>query len=409
MGNISSRSHSVPSTPNKSLGAKALTRSEGISNLPQLNAIDPLDPRSPNIDRTPMTVVMATERRIKQILQSSAEDNDATPTTPANTMRRRLLRDLGYNYSEKELNLLDPRSPSAFIPRTPIALAAADDEGDSLNEAKAVSDADTSQSFEYTECIEDASCRYFSEKISNITLDGWDGEEASGDTNVPHDKRKKYLETNFDVNEAIAEAAEEEELDPRSPSLNVHRTPIVLANMPDMPDMPKAIVEIENVVTSEDADENIDNSLLDIIEPAFSSTPTSVTAIATPSRKANAIETKQKNLIYEDDINENNVKKAADEFIPMTPVQKFQQRDGEKRVRTPLSVINRRTKSAENLSTKQSRIRAVDENNKLQENNLIGKKNANENTPKSSMIPLRMPLSQRNSVSKIPQLKRREV
>lgn len=427
MGNLSSKAQSMPSTPNKSFGATALTRSEGTTDLP---AIDPLlDPRSPNIDRTPLAVVLATERRIRQIIHTSVIGNvngDAEPTTPANTMRRRLLRDLGYNYREKEMNLLDPRSPSAMIPRTPIAFAAGTSKND--NEiAAAIDDANTSQSFEYTECIEDASCRHFNEKISNITLDGYSGEvPEDGNNDSSMIKRKQYLETNFDVTEAIPETlpeVEENEADPRSPSLNVQRTPMVFAaNTATDTAVAGAVVDDAETAADNDVaaiDNIMDNSMLDIVGPAFSSTPTAtMVAIATPLRhKSNAIIiTKQKNLIYEDETDavhslDKLAKKSVEEFIPMTPVQKFHQRDGDKRVRTPLSVINRRTKSAENLSSKHSRIRAIDENHKMNENiNLSIRKHSNENTtPKSSMIPLRMPLSQRNSVSKIPQLKRREV
>lgn len=394
MGTTSSKAHSVPSTPNKTIGGlTALTRSEGIADLPQLDNIDPmLDPRSPNIERTPLAVIFGTDRRIKKLVNNVCDESGLH--TPSNMMRRRLLRDLGHNYTEKELNLLDPRSPSTFIPRTPIVLSESQKERHSESSTAA---ADVSNSFEYTECLEDASCRNFSEKISNITLDDVDNQtndkELSG-----KERERKYLETNFDIiEEPVNDVAENE--DPRSPSLNLYRTPIVL---------PALLNHNATNQNASDSNVNMDNSLLDIIEPVFSSTPTTVATIDTPKKKLNQIENKQKNLIYEDEHDghiEDNILKIQDDFILMTPVQKFNQKDGEKRVRTPLSVINRRTKSAENLSTKQSRIRPMDENT----NNFNNKKSQNENTPKTSMIPMRVPLSNKNSISKIPMLKRREL
>lgn len=393
MGSISSKPHSVPSTPIKSLGPIALTRSEGIADLPLIDQIDPLlDPRSPNIERTPISTVLSIQQRLKNSVATTTMDDAQTPN---NFMQRKLLRDLGYNYSVKELNMLDPRSPSLFIPRTPLDFKKVQDDG-------AVA-ADLTNSFEYNECIEEASCRNFNEKISNITLDDSNEELPADGAEDVSEIRRKYLETNFDVVEPKSKSEEND--DPRSPSLNVYRTPIVLSGVP------------KGTIPKQISPDNMENFLLDINEinePVFSSTPTTtIASTETPTKRTCAIAKKQKNLVYEDEIDGDIIvcadtikTKSQDDIILMTPMQKFNQKDGDGRVRTPLSVVNRRSKSAENLITsKQLRFRAMGENNQLNQKYKI---NEDENTPKSSMIPMRMPLSNRNSVSKIPIIKRRE-
>lgn len=402
MGSISSKPHSVPSTPLKSFGPTALTRSEGITDLPQIDQIDPLlDPRSPNIERTPISTVMTIQQRLKNSVATTTMDDAQTPT---NFMQRKLLRDLGHSYSVKELNMLDPRSPSLFIPRTPLDFKKVPEDGPRP--------ASLANSFEYNECIEEASCRNFNEKISNITLDDSNDELPADGAEDVSEIRRKYLETNFDV--AEPKSTSDENDDPRSPSLNVYRTPIVLSGVPKVT-IPKQI--------SPDTADNMEDFLHDINEinePVFSSTPTTtIASIETPTKRTCAIEKKQKNLVYEDEIDEEIIvcadtitTKSQDDIILMTPMQKFNQKDGDGRVRTPLSVINRRSKSAENLITsKQLRFRTMGENNQLTVNAVANQKykiNQDENTPKSSMIPMRMPLSNRNSVSKIPIVKRRE-
>lgn len=402
MGSISSKAHSVPCTPNKTLGTPQLTRSKGMSDLPQLDTVDQLlDPRSPNIDRTPLSAILASDRRPKQLMDTALH-------TPNNIMRRRLLRDLGYKYTEKELVLLDPRSPTMFIPRTPIILAETNNTdimNNSMDFVDAANSSNLSNSFEFTECIEDLSVRQFCEKITNITLDDSDGEAFDTE---PLTIRREYLETNFDLIELIEEINEgnddddEEEKEERKSSKPIlHDAPI------ELHDSQKDELPIN-------AEPQLNTSILSVIEPVFSSTPTTVTTIETPVKKTTATEAKLPNRIYEDIENDEegvvNGKCIPDNHIAMTPVQKFQKKDGE-RVRTPLSVINRRTKSAENIPVKQSRIRGIDENNKfatLTSDNFIAKENQNQVTPKTSLIPVRVPLSNKNTMTKIPLIKRRE-
>lgn len=105
-----------------------------------------LDPRSPDVNRTPLARILG--NRVKPVKQ--------TPSTPVNNLRKTLLN------SSNEKKLLDPRSPSQFIPRTPLNM--------SLDE-NGIEDSVGQYSLEYSGCIEEASCRNFNERLANITFD----------------------------------------------------------------------------------------------------------------------------------------------------------------------------------------------------------------------------------------------
>lgn len=96
-----------------------------------------LDPRSPDANRTPLT---------KKCHQLNYEQMQVTPRS-----------------NSKEMKFLDPRSPSQFIPRTPLHMSMDNDR----------SNHETDSPLEYSGCIEEASCRNFNERLANITFDDY--------------------------------------------------------------------------------------------------------------------------------------------------------------------------------------------------------------------------------------------
>lgn len=74
-----------------------------------------LDPRSPDVNRTPLAQI------ISQRL-SNAQNAEQTYLTPEKFLHKNFA-----NYSSKEMKLLDPRSPSQFIPRTPLNISIDDE------------------------------------------------------------------------------------------------------------------------------------------------------------------------------------------------------------------------------------------------------------------------------------------
>lgn len=98
-----------------------------------------LDPRSPDANRTPL---------IKKCHQLNYEQLQVTPRN-----------------NSKEMKFLDPRSPSQFIPRTPLHMSMDNDR----------SNHETDSPLQYSGCIEEASCRNFEQRLANITFDDYVG------------------------------------------------------------------------------------------------------------------------------------------------------------------------------------------------------------------------------------------
>lgn len=147
MGSNTSKTHSAtaaaPTTTTSAMDlslSKPAILADGIGN-------NLLDPRSPDVNRTP--IVLNSRLSMRPTVQP-------TPLTPVN-LRKSLL-----NYSAKELKLLDPRSPSQFIPRTPLNMSFDAEHMDASNQQF---------SLEYSGDIEEASCRNFNERLANITFD----------------------------------------------------------------------------------------------------------------------------------------------------------------------------------------------------------------------------------------------
>lgn len=103
-----------------------------------------LDPRSPNINRTRIL-----SNRLDCIEQTpKADTQHSVHDTPMN--------------SSKQKGHLDPRSPSQFIPRTPLNMSLSGDDIEKSNGQYSVT---------YSGYIEEASCRNFNERLENITFD----------------------------------------------------------------------------------------------------------------------------------------------------------------------------------------------------------------------------------------------
>lgn len=358
-----------------------------------------LDPRSPNIARTPLSEVLAGRFAVKK--EQPTEFNLETPT---NLLRKRILRDLGVNYTSKELNLLDPRSPSHLIPRTPLNLSFAVDEPDNTNIV----------SVEYSGLIEEASCRHFNEKLANITLDDADFEEAKESLEKEDEFtdgelaaiRQKYLETNFEfVGDEI-----QVRCDPRSPSINIFRTPM-MGNIVTSKFNKNITAEIE-------MDENISPLLLPGDNKSrfgmLSSTPMVTSVIEKDAVQSiiSCTDKIHKTIIYEDDnVKENNLNSVVEmkssgasvvvvESIVSTPMKKFVRMNekDENKPRTPLSIINRCIKAAEKETQQHSQTKKNEkENSKLNEQFTPQKWRSHNNE---------IHLSIRNNSSKIPIFKK---
>lgn len=377
MGSISSKSGSPPSTPMKTVETKLkINIHKETAQIALLPNDLLLDPRSPNIARTPLTEIIANRLNINRFKFEQTVNCEVETQTPSNSMRKKLLRDLGYNYTTKELNLLDPRSPNLFIPRTPLNL--------SLNGDDEVDCSKAFQSLEYNGHIEEASCRNFNEKLANITLDDTDYEDAvqsktdkDAETNTKTDGdaeflaiRQKYMETDFDFVDDDIKLRN----DPRSPSENIFRTPMLLAVPSKIP------FHSDDEITAENNASPLPNDELPNGLPIFSSTPSvaksntvNLIEVGAEIEREEPICVKTVNIekinnakIYEDEICNKeliNVVAIAEDILN-TPVKKFMKTKGaneNEKPRTPLSVINRRTKSAESLLQRQSRLRQNDE------------------------------------------------
>lgn len=421
MGNGSSKTNSARTTPSKPIEIKfknserdaATSSGADDQHTPSLDAL--LDPRSPHIARTPLVKILShklTEKPLRIELNAH---------TPTNILRKRILRDIGMSYTSKEINLLDPRSPSLFISRTPLQLSSDDAFGGepSRGTSKVIS-------LEYSGFIEEASCRNFNEKLANITLDDTDYEEAS-DSVAKDDEfrdgelaqiRRKYLETNFDfVGDEIKFLPEQ---DPRSPSENICRTPFILSSkakslsQSDVSgiDIVSPIVSgtIHNNVGNDDG---IDNKITEKYAlQMFSSTPTVHLRTGETGGvvKAKNLEKMIETRIYEDEpeVVENTVASAKSIEILMTPMKKFAKANGnDEKPRTPLSIVNRRTKSAESLAQRQSRLRVSDkENAKNTRLNAIVDENEKQTPRRPVLNGNKNQLSVRSSCSKIPIFKK---
>lgn len=270
-----------------------------------------LDPRSPDVNRTPLVSILNNRLKNRQIEQNN------TPITPIN-LRKKLL-----NHSAKELKLLDPRSPSQFIPRTPLNMSF---DGENIEQSS------NQYSLEYDGVIEEASCRNFNERLANITFDDVDTEADNVSKVAVYSK----LEIIADISIPNATDDEEhqnsdaEDLEPRS------QTPIASAEHPKN-DMNMDDENISPVV------DPVSNNKRNAAS-AFSSTPISTTnnqlkslLLKKHTKKSNKME------IFTDT--------STDNTTLVTPTKRLAKIDESENPRTPFgSLLNRRSKSVENLT-----------------------------------------------------------
>lgn len=170
MGNTTSKKASVtPKTPEKSVAA-TIDQSPTSEQSNKMNYM--LDPKTPAIPQTPLTQTIASH--LNRITKEDVNQNRAIKT-PSYLLRKKILYDLGYTYSIKDV---DPRSPSVSIPRTPLKLTESD--GNVASESE-------SSSFQYNTTL-DESCRDFNNKLDEMTMDE---EEAAKLSEIDENEENK--------------------------------------------------------------------------------------------------------------------------------------------------------------------------------------------------------------------------
>lgn len=335
MGINSSKSQTVLAAQNKDIELKV--KKDSNSNIESMSLQRLLDPRSPDVNRTPLPEIL-TNRFNNCVL------NDEVVKTPVNQFRKKLL-----NYSSNDSKLLDPRSPSQFIPRTPLNL--------SFDESKLTK---TDFSLEYTGILEDLSVRNFNERLANITFDDPDIEIESiskakldeiqeEEDNNGVDDDENAVEKKAENKKVIALSSEIQD-DPRSPSHAIQRTPLILTN---------AVSKIQSIVDDEKNISPIINETADrkANPHQFSSTPIvqqtggqlKLLLKKNIARKAEIFEDEVMNIESVEVIETNLARNKSIEVL-VTPVKHMAKLKEKTKPRTPLGVLNRRSKSVENLS-----------------------------------------------------------
>lgn len=187
-----------------------------------------IDPRSPNICRTPIESLGSPETSItvtKALNLTTDEQNLSTPNklvgTQKNFLQTKLLKNLGYQ-------AFDPRSPTQFINRTPMRLDGAIDSNDQSFDSSLI---DTSVPGVELPHLDTTSC---TKESSDASVAQEDGETS--------------------IDQIIAEL----EIDPRSPSVNVERTPIVFSHtIPTAEDYPVVEIVLDDVENQTPTKHNI--------------------------------------------------------------------------------------------------------------------------------------------------------
>lgn len=168
-----------------------------VKSDPSLSTPEPkkfIDPRSPTICRTPIndlgtpsTPSIAATKRLN--LTTDAENLSTPPNrligTQKNFLQEKLLKNLGYQS-------FDPRSPTQFINRTPIKW----EENEQKTEDSLINDS--------VQAVEHPEPEQIPDEVANDSVESLEDPDTS-------------------IDKFIAEL----EIDPRSPSINVERTPIV--------------------------------------------------------------------------------------------------------------------------------------------------------------------------------------
>lgn len=323
MGSNSSKTHNASAsaaattTKTTDLSSSELTvQWNGMKNHIENNL---LDPRSPDVNRTP---IILNNRLIKRT-------NMQAPVTPGN-LRKTLL-----NGSAKELKLLDPRSPSQFIPRTPLNMSLNGENIDTSNHQF---------SLEYNGDIEEASCRNFNERLANITFDDLLRENENGLQS--HEDKLERIEdisiTNV-MDDVVEKQTEEEE----------NQNPLMLNTVAQVTDVqtPNTTLHHPNENAIEMDDENI-SPVIDatsIIKRNMGSAVSSTPISASSSQlKSMLLKKHNKKIANKTEIFIENIEMLT----PTKRLAKIHEIDSSNS-RTPFGcLLNRRSKSVENLSQK---------------------------------------------------------
>lgn len=270
-----------------------------------------LDPRSPDVNRTP--IILNNRLSKRPIVQP-------VPVTPVN-LRKSLL-----NYSGKEMKFLDPRSPSQFIPRTPLNM--------SLN-AENIDTSEQQFSLEYSGDIEEASCRNFNERLANITFDDLVREKENDNELKPSENQLDGIEDKplAHAMDGLIEQNDEEES--HTPNETMNQTNDNAIDMDDENISP--VIAVSSAIVKRNA------------VAAFSSTPIST---STNHLKSMLLKNHNKKIANTTDIFTDDAQLTSNDIEMTTPTKrlaKINEVDG--KPRTPFGcLLNRRSKSVENVS-----------------------------------------------------------
>lgn len=309
-----------------------------------------LDPRSPDIHRTPLTDILGNRLNYRQKIEQ-------LPQTPINSLRTKLL-----NYSINEKKLLDPRSPSQFIPRTPLNLSFDDNSKIEGNTAL--------YSIEYNGNIEDESCRNFYERLANITFDDADN-EIGNESKLPKHTLKEIKEediadTKFIPENKIQIHSIDEEDSKKSVAESIHQTPTtVLAAVSKF----NVDLDVEEKNISPIICNTVQTNRTNDELTAFSSTPivTTNSQLKKLLLKSHIKKVNKPEIFEDDEFNDfasdsMMAGNRSEDEILSTPIKRLIKDIDESQPRTPLGVLNRRSRSVESLSQRQSRLNLAKDN-----------------------------------------------
>lgn len=255
-----------------------------------------LDPRSPDVNRTPLTGILGNRLKDRQ---------NADGNSTMQYLHKRLL-----NVSAKEMKLLDPRSPSKFIPRTPLNMSL---------DGEFVENSVNQYSHEYSGCIEEASCRNFNERLANMTFD--DSYEL---------KEKEHTAPHVNANESAANLNTVQPDNHNSPVISLQTLTSRFGN--DENDEPKISPVVESM------QRNKHN-----VGAAFSSTPI---VPANTQLKHVLLKNKGKNQSKLEIFNDGVIENAQ-----VTPAKRVAKGKENENVRTPFgSLLNRHIIGDENTT-----------------------------------------------------------
>lgn len=268
-----------------------------------------LDPRSPNPFRTPISELAFNDAKpVFRAQNLTTDDNISTSTTVTPTkLKNKLLHDLGYSK-------WDPRSPALNFDRTPIV-------------------------FNDSNISEDFSLAGLSLNESNVQT------PAKGD-------RKEIFYSPVPENVKFAEC----QIDPRSPSIDIERTPLTLNTLVDEP-----------LEDDKNSQQPLDVEVVESITPTKENIDVDTVTTGTV-----------KNMIYMDENQEQ----------PMTPnIKSDVTEKSEKNVRTPLSCL---MNSTDNRNDKRLKMQSSHNNKTILARKIFKESSANTNkmTNSSSKIPV---------------------